>query len=147
VIVTLEPWHLMAVVMNIRAEDAEDFNLLGGSFDRQRWACERALAPGVAFAVLDLKMHPVACFGFIEDAPGRCTAWLVASDRWRCYVKAITKAFRIVAKEGCYRRIQALARPGRPGAAKFLKWLGFNLDGPMPGMCIDGGSMELYSFT
>lgn len=143
----MEPWHLMAVVMNMREADVRDLELVSGVVDRQRWACERALAPGLAFTVLDADGIPVACCGVIEEARGRCTVWLVATDRWCCYVKTITKAFRFVVKEGGYRRIQALARPARPEAARFLRWLGFKLDGPIPAMCADGGAMELYSFT
>lgn len=146
-IVNMQPWMLIGVVMNLCEDDVREFELACGDVDRQRWACERALAPGLAFAILDGNGMPVACCGALEEAQGRCTIWLVRTERWRCYVKTIAKVFRLVVKEGGYRRIQAMARPGRPGAAKFLKWLGFKLDGPLPAMCADGGPMELYSYT
>jgi hypothetical protein len=144
-IVAMEPWHILCVVMQMREQDAVDFDLLAADADRQRWACARALAPGLAYAVLNSEGRPVACFGFLDDGPARCTAWLVATRSWCCHVKSIAKAFKIVAREGGYRRIQAHVRPGRPGAEKFLKWLGFNRDAPLPKMCADGGPMDLYS--
>lgn len=143
----MEPWHLVAVVMNLCEDDKREFELVNGQTDLQRWACERALARGIAFAIVDTAASPVACCGVLDEGNGRCTVWMVRTDRWRCYVKTIAKAFQIVVKDGGYRRIQALARPDRPGATRFLRWLGFKLDGQMPGMRADGGAMELYSLT
>lgn len=146
-IVTMEPWHLLSVVMQMRDEDALEFDLLLDDKDRQLWACQRALAQGLAFAVLNSDGLPLACFGFVDEAEGRCTAWLIARLGWHCYVKSISKVFRLVVKESGYRRIQAFAKPERPGAGKLLQWLGFTRDGPLPKMCADGGQMDLYSYT
>ena len=143
----MQPWHLLSVVMHMREGDAVEFDLLSSGLDRQRWACRRALEPGLAFAVTDSKGMPVACFGFLDEAEGRCTAWLMATPDWCRHVKSIAKAFKVVVREGGYRRIQAFVRPGRPGAEKFLKWLGFNRDAPLPKMCADGSPMDLYSYT
>ena len=146
-IVTMQPWHLLRVAMHMREEDAVEQDLLSPGTDRQFWACRRALEPGLAYAVTDSRGMPVACFGFLDEAEGRCTAWLVATPDWCRHVKSIAKAFRVIARDGGYRRIQAFVQPGRPGAEKFLKWLGFTRDGPLPKMRSDGGAMDLYSYT
>lgn len=143
----MEPWHLISVVMHLRDEDVEEQALVEPDIDRQIWACKRALAPGLGYTVADSSGRPVACFGFLDDGQNRATAWLVATPDWCRHVKSIYKATKIIMREGGYRRIQAFVRPERHGAEKFLKWLGFKLDGPLPGMRADGGPMNLYSYT
>lgn len=144
-ILSLEPWHLMSVVMRAREEDLVDMILVDG-IDRQRWACRVALQDGLAFTVMG-KDGPVACFGFAEEARGVSMAWMIATPDWCRYVKSVARTFKMVVKEGGYRRIQAMVKPGRPGVEKFLLWLGFHLDGPLPKMCSDGSPMDLYSYT
>lgn len=144
-IVTLEPWHLLAVVMKAREEDLAAIDVTGE--DRQRWACQRALASGLAFTVLDDLFQPVACFGFVDEMKGVSMAWLVAKPGWCRYVKSMARAFKLIVRDGGYRRIQAFVQPDRPSAKKFLLWLGFKLDGPLPKLGVDGSSMDLYSYT
>lgn len=142
----MEPWHLMSVVMRARDEDISEMARVDG-LDRQRWACRMALEVGLAFTVTDRDGKPVACIGFTDDGNGTGTAWMVATPEWCHQLKSIAKGWKIVLKESGYRRIQTMVTPGRPGAVKFLSWLGFKRDGELPKMSSDGSSMDLYSYT
>lgn len=145
-ITTMQPWELMSVVMRARDEDISEMALVDG-LDRQRWACRMALEPGLAFTVTDREGKPVACIGFTGEANGIWTGWMVAAPEWCHQLKSIAKLWKIVLKESGYRRIQTLVTPGRPGAEKFLRWLGFERDGSLPKMKSDGSPMDLYSYT
>lgn len=142
---TMEPWELMSVVMRARDEDVLDMVTMDG-VDPQRWACKVALSDGLAFTVMGSK-GPVACLGFSEDAKGVSTVWMVATPEWCHHVKSVARTVKTVMKEGGYRRIQTMVNPERLGAEKFISWLGFSRDGPLPKMRPDGSAMVLYSFT
>lgn len=139
----MQPIHLLTVVMKYEGDDDIPQDMI----ERQRWACARALHPGVSFCVLNSSDQPVACFGFVDEDDGRCTGWLVTSSGWCCYLKSIAKAVKAIMKEGGYRRIQAFIRPDRPGAEKFVRWLGFEFDGALPKVAQDGATLNLYSYT
>jgi len=141
---TMQPWHLLYVVMNARKEDLAEIDMMS-EVGRQKWACRRALEPGIAFSVLRKDGLPVACFGLIEESSGVAMAWLLATPEWCPYLKSVFRAWKIIVKESQYRRIQALAQPDRPGAKKFLLWMGFKFDGSLQKFCSDGSSMDLYS--
>lgn len=142
----MEPWELMSVVCRARDEDISEMALVDG-LDRQRWACKMALEPGLFFTVTDREGKPVACVGFTDGGNGIGNAWMVATPEWCRHLKSIAKGWKIVLKESGYRRIQAMVIPERPGAVKFLSWLGFKRDGGLPKMGSDGSSMDLYSYT
>ncbi len=146
-IVTLQPWHLIRVAMLARQQDAEEFGTFSVDDDPQIWACRQALKPGLMFSVTDTAGAPVACFGFTHECKGIATAWLIATETWRVYVKSMVRAFNHIWSSGEYFRLQALVRPDRPAAVKFIEWLGFRLDGVCPKISPNGATMLFYSKT
>lgn len=142
-IVALQPWHLIAVVMNLRQDDIDEFAAAGVG-DVQRWACQRALAPGVSFTAMNAEFLPVACFGIVDDNEVG-TAWLVAREGAQVYAKSMIKAFRAVSGKGIFRIIQANCRPNRWHARKLLEHLGFRHRGEIPNYYQNRNAVSMFS--
>lgn len=144
-IVPLQPWHLMSVILNLRDSDVDELIALGVT-EPQRWACQRALAPGVAFTALDTEGIPVACFGLVEER-GIGTAWLMATPRGYLYRKSMIKAFRKIVAAEAFRVIEAGCLEAREGARFLLEHLGFSYRGMLPKRYPSGHGMMFYSIV
>jgi len=144
-IVTMRPWHLMSVTLNMRSSDREEFSLMSDT-DPERWACRRALEPGLHFAAVTSAGMPVACFGFIEaEDAAAASIWMVATDRWKPYLKSMLRAYDAVLKSGKFRVLQTGIRKGRKESVKFIEWLGFEYRGDLPGYLSNGDTMLMFS--
>ena len=147
-ITELRPWHLMSVSINMRESDLSEFGGLIEESDPEKWACRRALAPGLNFTVLTPTGKPVACFGFL-DAEDRESAnlWMVATDNWKPYVKSMFRCYKAVRDSGIYRVIQSGIRASRPDSIKFIEWLGLEHRGTLPAYLKTGEAIEMYSYV
>lgn len=146
-IVTMEPWHIMAVALNLREFDITQLRLYTDEKDAQTYACKVALAPGIKFAVLDDKHLPVACFGITDEVPGVGTMWILGTDAWKAHVKSIKRATLRLFEEKLYRRVQAWIEPGNAVAKRYAEWHGFEFEGRCKKLTPSGADMDLYSRT
>ena len=144
----MEPWHLMHVAMRARDEDVVDFLAfgIGDSRARQKWACQRALDPGLAVAVLDASGEPRVCFGAFDTMPGVATAWLASIDL-APHGRACLRAWRMLVREGGWRRIQAHVLRERLPAHDLVEWLGFGFEVDIPGVRVDNGIISQYAIV
>lgn len=143
----MQPWHLVHVAMNLRDEDRAEFGALYADTDPQKWACRRALEPGIGFAVVGGDGLPVACFGYFEDHEAVAVGWLVATPRWKCSIKSIKRSFDAIWASNVFETVVAYCRPGREGTKKFLEWLGFRYRGTLPRYARNGEDMEFFSIV
>jgi hypothetical protein len=145
-IVTMERSHLIRVANAMREVDRYEIGCVWREPDTVSWAERHSARPGLHFALLS-KGDPVACGGIIDAMPGVGTAWMIARISWTPFVKTIARAFRVVAADGIYRRIQAYINPGNEPAKIFAMWLGFEYEGECKCLAPNGDSMLQFAYT
>lgn len=104
-------------------------------------------AAGPAWTVLDGDT-PVACGGAVRFWPGvgECWCWAGAGvDRvGLAFARLAGRAVQRLFREHGFHRLQAHVREDDPGAQRFIRHLGFALEGRCPGFGPDQSPHNLY---
>lgn len=146
-IVSMEQRHLEDVARKMRAQDCFEVGFLWREPDLVMWARGHARRPGLHFTLLDSQVGPIACGGILDSLPGVGTAWLVAMEIWARHVKRVARAFRVIANDDTYRRIQAYINPTNEPAIRFAMWLGFEYEGECKRLAPSGDSLLQFAYT
>lgn len=87
----------------------------------------------------------IAIGGLIEEWAGRATAWTLISEHAGCRMPAIHRAVKRFLDAAPYRRIEAHVDVGFAEGVRWMRMLGFEMEGYMRAFRPDGEDMLLFA--
>lgn len=136
IVTPFQPWHLE----ELRLQPAQAS--FGGCFDDPEYVA--MLARSDAFTGL-VNGVPVVCSGCLELWENRAIAWaLFASAAGRNMV-AVHRAVARYLAQAKWRRIEATVDPDFDAAQRWIRALGFRLEGTMRAYTPDGRDNDLFA--
>lgn len=151
-IVALTISAAMRVATSMRPEDEREIRAsVGPSWEPvawSRWLCD---LPGVAYAIVGTGGVAVAMGGLAVDGAGRGSAWFVATrrlgERWaRVDAHRLALRLRRDALRRSLHRVTVVGIEGRPDVHRWLRRLGFAVEGTHPGMGAGGETFRTYGW-
>lgn len=135
---------LMQLLPRMRPRDVEE--ILGASRHStlESWAMSRVESPGNAWTLL-VNGQPVWCGGVLEGAVrGIGALWMVGARGCERYVKHVLRTWRVIIKDGGFRRLECKVYAGNEKANTFAQRAGFQLEGTLRGYSTGGEDVNQY---
>ena len=101
-------------------------------------------ALGTAYTALS-GGEPVACGGLHELWPGRALAWTYLGVDCGAEFLALHRQVLLHVKQSPWRRVEAYVEDGHRNGHRWMKALGFELEGILRAFMADGRDMALYA--
>lgn len=143
---------LLYLAQRMRPDEIAQWCALTGSEHYSADALARALAPLPADVLVARDSRPILAGGIDTLRPGVGEAWMIGTpEGWGRYGVAITRWGRRLLDEslaGAFHRVQTVALESRTAAHDwYVRGLGMNREGVLPGYFADGQNGVLFAKT
>lgn len=139
--------HLESLLPRLRGQDLRE--ILGASRHEtlQSWAAAKVASAGVSLTVL-VDGVPMICGGVLEGAVrGIGVLWMVGARGCERHIKHVLRVWRVILKEGGFRRLECKCYAGNEKANEFARRAGLRFEGGLTGYALDGSTLNQYGLT
>lgn len=132
------------IIVPFQVEHLQGLRLQPAQAGSPLLAPEQAGLLGHAYTALS-EGEPVACGGLYELWPGRALAWTYLGASVGREFVALHRTVKRHLELAPWRRVEAYVEAGFPQGHRWVRTLGFTLEGFLRGFMPDGKDMVLYS--